>query len=111
MFGRRRMLPELASSNKQVVSLGRRLAMNTPIQGTAAYIIKIAMIRVSDRLAAEKLDAKLILQVHDELIVESSEKDAESAAAVLHEEMEGAAILKAPLVAEVGRGATWYDAK
>lgn len=111
MFGRRRALPELASSNKMLQALGKRLAMNTPIQGTAADIIKLAMIRVSERLRAEKLDARLILQVHDELIVESSRKDAEKATALLQEEMESAVKLRAPLVAEVGSGESWYDAK
>ncbi|MEG1557153.1 MAG: DNA polymerase I [Oscillospiraceae bacterium] len=111
MYGRRRMLPELANSNKGVQALGKRLAMNTPIQGTAADIIKLAMIRVSDRLKREKLDARLILQVHDELIVECSLADADKAAKALKEEMEGAADLKAPLVAEVGRGKSWYEAK
>lgn len=111
LFGRRRALPELANSNKNIQALGKRLAMNTPIQGTAADIIKIAMIRVSDRLQAEKLDAKLILQVHDELIVCASEKDADAAARVLKDEMENAVHLSVPLVAEVGRGVNWYDAK
>ena len=111
MYGRRRALPELANSNKGIQALGKRLAMNTPIQGTAADIIKIAMIRVQERLEKEKLDARLILQVHDELIVEASEKDADRAAMALEEEMENAALLSAPLVAEVGRGRCWYDAK
>lgn len=111
LFGRRRMLPDLQSSNKQVQALGKRLAMNTPIQGTAADIIKLAMIRVSERLKNEKLDAKLILQVHDELIVESSEQDAKKAAAALKEEMENAAMLSVALEVEVGEGKTWYDAK
>ncbi len=111
MFGRRRMIPELASSNKTVQALGERLAMNTPIQGTAADIIKIAMINVSKRLKEEGLDADLILQIHDELIVETSHECADRAAVVLREEMEKATSLAAPLVAEVGRGKSWYDAK
>ena len=94
LFGRRRYLPELSSSNALVRAGGERIARNTPIQGTAADIIKIAMIRVYNRLKAEKLDAKLILQIHDELIVEASEKDAQKAAAVLKEEMENAAKLR-----------------
>ncbi len=110
-FGRRRALPELASSNKTVKALGRRLAMNTPIQGTAADIIKIAMIRVSEKLAEKKLDARLVLQVHDELIVESALDCAGEAAEILKREMESACELRAGLVAEVGQGATWYDAK
>ena len=111
IFGRRRAIPELASSSKQMQALGRRLAMNTPIQGTAADIIKIAMIRVSDRLESEGLDAKLILQVHDELIVESSEADSARAAVILREEMENAADVGVTLTAEVGSGKSWYDAK
>ena len=111
LFGRRRNIPELRNSNKQVQALGKRLAMNTPIQGTAADIIKLAMIRVSDRLASEKLDAKLILQVHDELIIESSLECADEAARVLKEEMENVITMKVPLLVEVGRGKTWYDAK
>ncbi len=111
MYGRRRALPELASSNKMLQALGKRLAMNTPIQGTAADIIKLAMIRVRDRLKKEGLDARLVLQVHDELIVESSVADRDRAALLLHEEMEAAAQLRAPLEAEVNAGANWFDAK
>ena len=85
--------------------------MNAPIQGTAADIIKIAMVKVYNRLKAEKLDARLILQVHDELIIEVSEKDADRAAAVLGEEMRNAAVLSVPLIADVEKGHTWYDAK
>jgi DNA polymerase-1 len=85
--------------------------MNTPIQGTAADIIKIAMIRVSNRLKAEGLKARLILQVHDELIVESPLEEAEAAAALLHEEMEAAGGLTVPMEAEVGQGANWLEAK
>ncbi len=110
-YGRRRMLPELMSSNKQLQALGKRLAMNTPIQGTAADIIKIAMIKVSERLRAEKLDARLVLQVHDELIIEASKKDAEKASLALKEEMEKAANLRTPLAVDVGTGKTWYEAK
>lgn len=111
MFGRRRLLPELASANKQLKALGTRLAMNTPIQGTAADIIKIAMIRVRDRLKKENLDAKLILQIHDELIVESSTGDAGRAKEILKFEMENAVSLAAPLEVEVNEGQNWYDAK
>lgn len=111
MFGRRRPIPELRNSNKNVQAFGKRAAMNAPIQGTAADIIKIAMIKVYKRLEAEKLDARLILQVHDELIIETSEKDAERAAAVLGEEMQNAAVLDVPLTADVGKGKTWYEAK
>lgn len=111
MYGRRRTIPELKNSNKNIQAFGKRAAMNAPIQGTAADIIKIAMIKVYRRLAAEKLEARLILQVHDELIIEVSEKDAERAAAVLGEEMRGAAALDVPLTADVSKGKTWYDAK
>lgn len=110
-YGRRRVLPELLSSNKNLQALGKRLAMNTPIQGTAADIIKIAMIKVSERVRAEKLDARLVLQVHDELIIEASEKDGKRAATVLKEEMERAANLTTPLAVDVGTGATWSEAK
>ena len=110
-YGRRRYIPELSNSNKQIQALGRRLAMNTPVQGTAADIIKIAMIRVFDRLAQECPEARLILQVHDELIVEVPEELADTASLILQEEMEAAADLKAPLIAEVHRGKTWYEAK
>lgn len=110
-YGRRRYIPEIQNSNKQVQALGKRLAMNTPIQGTAADIIKIAMIRVFDRLRDELPQAKLILQVHDELIVEVPEHDADRASIILREAMESAAVLRAPLIAEVHRGGNWYDAK
>jgi DNA polymerase-1 len=92
-------------------ALGKRLAMNTPIQGTAADVIKIAMIKVSERLAREELDARLILQVHDELIIESSASDSAKAARILKEEMESASTLAVPFEVEVGEGASWYDAK
>ena len=111
MFQRKRYVPELKASNKQVQASGRRIAMNTPVQGTAADIIKLAMIRVHDRLARELPDAKLILQVHDELIIESSLQDADQAEKILHEEMTNAVKLSVPLIADVNRGKTWYDAK
>ena len=111
MYGRRRYIPELKNSNKNVQAFGKRAAMNAPVQGTAADIIKIAMVKVYRRLKEEKLDARLILQVHDELIIEVSEKDAERAAAVLGEEMRLAAALDVPLTADVEKGFTWYDAK
>ncbi|MBR2339077.1 MAG: DNA polymerase I, partial [Clostridia bacterium] len=111
LLGRRRPLPELRASNAMTRSFGERVARNMPIQGTAADIIKIAMIRVHDRLLREGLDAKLILQVHDELIVEAKESDAPRAAAVLQEEMEKAVSLPVRLRADVNVGTTWYDAK
>lgn len=111
LFGRRRALPELNSKNFNLRSFGERAAMNTPIQGTAADIIKIAMLRVRDRLKAEGFEARLILQVHDELILEAPEHEAERAAALLREEMEHAAELRVPLVAEAKIGHSWYETK
>ncbi len=110
-FGRRRYIPELAASNKNLKNFGKRAAMNAPVQGTAADIIKIAMVKVYQRLKEENLDAKLILQVHDELIVEASIDCADKAARILQEEMVNAAQLKVPLIADVGRGENWFDAK
>lgn len=111
IFGRRRYIPELTSSNKTVQAFGKRAAMNAPIQGAAADIIKIAMVRVYKRLKEEKLEAKLILQVHDELIIESSEAHAERAAVILKEEMENCVELAVPMTVEVNSGRSWYDAK
>lgn len=111
MYGRRRYIPELIAKNKMIQSFGKRAAMNAPIQGTAADIIKIAMIRVYKRLKEEQLDARLILQVHDELIIEASEKDKDKAAKILSYEMEHAASLAVPLIADVNEGKSWYDAK
>lgn len=111
IFGRRRYLPELASSNHNLRAFGERVARNMPIQGTAADIIKIAMIRVQKRLQEEKMQAKLILQVHDELIVEAPQAQAQAVARILAEEMENAAQLRVRLLADVHIGKTWYDAK
>ena len=111
IFGRRRYIQELASSNKMLQAFGKRAAMNAPIQGSAADIIKIAMVRVFKKLKEEKLDARLILQVHDELIVEASEKDRKRAGEILQAEMENAIKLDVPLTAEVNVGRSWYDAK
>lgn len=111
IFGRRRYIPELSSSNKILQAFGKRAAMNAPIQGAAADIIKIAMVKVYNRLKEEKLDAKLILQVHDELIIEVSEKDKEKASVILRNEMENAVKLSVPLDADVNEGESWYVAK
>lgn len=111
MFHRRRYLPELSASNKNLQAFGKRVAMNTPIQGTAADIIKIAMVKVARRLEKEKLDARLILQVHDELIIEAAQQDVEAARILLQQEMEGAAQLKVPLRADCNVGVSWYEAK
>ncbi|MBP0960127.1 MAG: DNA polymerase I [Oscillospiraceae bacterium] len=111
IYGRRRYIPEIAASSKQVQAFGKRAAMNAPVQGSAADIIKQAMVNVYKRLKEENLDAKLILQVHDELIVEVSEKDKERAKVVLGEEMENAVKLSVPMTADVNEGKSWYVAK
>ena len=111
IFGRRRYIPELNASNKNVQAFGRRAAMNAPIQGAAADIIKLAMVKVYARIAREDIDAHLILQVHDELILEVAEKDRERAEKLLKEEMEGAVRLAVPFTADVHSGHSWYDAK
>lgn len=111
MFGRKRRIPELSSSNKMLQAAGKRIAMNTPVQGTAADLIKIAMINVYNRLKAEKLDAKLILQVHDELIIESDISCADRCAELLKEEMQGVYDMRVPLAVDVHQGRSWYDAK
>ncbi|MFR4414411.1 MAG: DNA polymerase, partial [Butyricicoccus sp.] len=111
LFGRRRALPELKSKNFNMRSFGERVAMNTPIQGTAADIIKIAMVRVRDRLLRDGLQSRLILQVHDELILEAPKDEQETAMRLLTEEMENAFRMDAPLVAEAKAGHSWYDAK
>ena len=111
MFGRKRRIPELSSSNKVLQAAGKRIAMNTPVQGTAADLIKIAMINVYNRLKAEKLDAKLILQVHDELIIESDISCADKCAELLKEEMQGVYEMRVPLAVDVHTGHSWYDAK
>ena len=110
-FGRRRYLPELNESNAIRRGFGERVAMNMPIQGTAADIIKIAMIQVYERLKAECPEAKLIMQVHDELIIEAPEKDAERVAELLKNTMEHACELSVPFTVEVACGKTWYDTK
>ena len=111
IFGRRRLLPELKNSNGMLRAFGERVARNMPIQGTAADIIKIAMIKVSARLKKEIPEAKLIMQVHDELIVEAPEGKAEEACNILKEEMENAVSLSVPLTVDANFGKTWYDAK
>lgn len=111
MFGRRRYLPELTSGKRMMRAFGERVARNMPIQGTAADIIKIAMVRVDSRLKKEGLQARLILQVHDELIVEAPQNESMQVAMLLQEEMENAVKLSVPLTAEAAVGRTWYDAK
>ena len=111
VFGRRRYLPELSASNFNTRSFGERVAKNMPIQGTAADIIKIAMNKVSRRLFDEKLDAKLIMQIHDELIIESKEEIAPQVAKILKEEMENAVKMKVPMLVDVKFAKTWYETK
>lgn len=110
LFGRRRPVPELKASNFNTRSFGERVARNMPIQGTAADIIKLAMVNVRRRLRAEGLEARLILQVHDELIAECPEREAERVAALLEEEMERAVTLSVPLTAEAHSGHSWAEA-
>jgi len=111
LYGRRRALPELKSSNYNTRSFGERVALNMPIQGTAADIMKLAMVRVHARLRADGLKAQLILQVHDELIAECPEGEAKRVAEILTAEMEGAAKLSVPLEAAAAIGKSWYEAK
>ncbi|MBR5509602.1 MAG: DNA polymerase I [Lachnospiraceae bacterium] len=111
MFGRRRPIPELKSSNFMQRSFGERVAMNSPIQGTAADIIKIAMVRVHDRLQEEGLRSRLILQVHDELLIEAYVEEVERVEQILAEEMQRAAVLEVPLEIDMHRGENWYEAK
>lgn len=111
MFGRRRPVPELSSSNFMQRSFGERVAMNSPIQGTAADIIKIAMIRVWRRLKEENLSSRLILQVHDELLIETAEEETEKVKAILDEEMKAAANLAVTLEVDMHTGKNWYEAK
>lgn len=111
MFGRRRYLPELSSGKAMMRAFGERVARNMPIQGTAADIIKIAMVKVDRRIKAEGLKARLILQIHDELIVESPQDESERVAMLLQEKMENAVKLSVPLTADAAVGRTWYDAK
>ena len=111
LYGRRRPVPELTSSNFMQRNFGERVAMNSPIQGTAADIIKIAMIRVHDRLAEEGLTSRLILQVHDELLVETAEAEQEQVAVILSEEMQHAADLSVALEIDMHSGHNWYEAK
>ncbi|MCQ2472201.1 MAG: DNA polymerase I [Clostridia bacterium] len=111
IFGRRRYLPELNSTNFNMRSFGERVARNMPIQGTAADIIKIAMIKVYERLKAEKLKAEIIMQVHDEIIVEAPDNEVELVQKIVCEEMENACQMKVRLVADAHSGQNWYEAK
>ena len=111
IFGRRRCIPELSSNNYMVRKFGDRVAMNTPIQGTAADIMKIAMIKVYNELKQRGLKSKIVLQIHDELLLEVVLEEKEEVAKLLKESMESAATLKVPLLVEVEEGKNWYQAK
>ncbi|MCX7773330.1 MAG: DNA polymerase, partial [Clostridia bacterium] len=111
MFHRIRYIPELKASNFQVRSFGKRVAMNTPIQGSAADIIKIAMVRVWRELKERKLKSRLILQVHDELLVETWLDELDEVKDIVKCNMEEAVKLSVPLIADVSTGNTWYEAK
>ena len=111
LFGRRRPIPELTSSNFMTRSFGERVAMNSPIQGTAADIIKIAMIRVNEKLKAKGFRSRLILQIHDELLIEAALDEAEEVRVLLKDEMQHAADLLVSLEADVKEGSNWYEAK
>ena len=111
LFGRRRPVPEIASSNFMQRSFGERIAMNSPVQGTAADIMKIAMIRVDERLKKDGSNAKIVLQVHDELLIETPENEIDYVKKILQEEMEAAADISVPLEVSVSTGTDWYETK
>ncbi|MBQ7706196.1 MAG: DNA polymerase I, partial [Lachnospiraceae bacterium] len=111
MFNRRRPIPELKSSNFMTRSFGERCAMNSPVQGTAADIIKIAMINVNNELKSRNLKSRLILQVHDELLIETKEEELEEVKSILNDNMMKAAELSVPLIVDMHEGKSWYDAK
>ncbi|MBE6665587.1 MAG: DNA polymerase I [Ruminococcaceae bacterium] len=111
LFGRRRYIPELSSSKKMEVAFGERVAMNSPIQGTAADIIKLAMVNIDKKLKEKGFDARLILQVHDELIIEAHKSCADEVRNLLKHEMENAVKLSVPLTVEISEGKSWYEAK
>ena len=111
LFGRRRYIPELSSSKKMEIAFGERVAMNSPIQGTAADVIKLAMVNIDRKLKEKGYDARLILQVHDELIIESHKSCAQEVRALMQAEMENAVRLSVPLTVEIAEGSSWYEAK
>ena len=111
LLGRRRPIPELRASNWQTRSLGERLAVNTIMQGTAADVIKVAMVRIQNRLRAEGRAARLVLQVHDELLLEVPETEGTAIRELVREEMVGAYPLDPPLAVDVGVGDNWAEAK
>ena len=111
LFGRKRPIPELSSSNFMQRSFGERVAMNSPLQGTAADIMKIAMIRVFERMEREQLKSKMLLQVHDEILIETAKDEIETVTKILEEEMKGAASLAVTLEVDIHSGTDWYEAK
>ena len=111
LFGRRRYIPELKSNNYMVRQFGSRVAMNMPIQGTAADIMKIAMIDVYNKLKEKNLKSRLILQIHDELIIEAYKEEKEEVKEILKSSMENAYKLKVPLIVDMCEADNWYDAK
>src|SRR5690606_14599827 len=111
LTGRRRYIPEISSRNFNIRSFGERVATNAPIQGTAADLIKIAMIEIHRSFREKGSGARMLLQVHDELLVETPEAEGESTLAILRERMEGAAELAVPLVVETGVGSSWLECK
>lgn len=111
MFGRRRYIKELQSNNYMVREFGKRAAMNTPIQGTAADIMKIAMIKVYNELKTQNLKSKIVLQVHDEMMIEAPIEEKDQVTQILKQSMESATTLKIPLLAEISEALTWYDCK
>ncbi|RMD84992.1 MAG: DNA polymerase I, partial [Candidatus Dadabacteria bacterium] len=110
LLGRRRYLPDLASENGGKRQAAERMATNTPIQGSAADIIKLAMVRLDELLGKARLDAHMVLQIHDELLLEVASSDADRVASMLRDAMEGAVELAVPVVVDVGRGANWAQA-
>ena len=110
LFNRRRFIPELSSSAVAVRNFGERMAINTPIQGTAADLIKLAMINIQKRLAREHLESKMILQVHDELVFEVLDREIESMKELVKEEMEGVLTLSVPIKVDMGVGKNWDEA-
>ena len=109
MFGRKRYIPELLSSNKNIKAAGERIARNTPVQGTAADIIKIAMVRVYNKLKQKNLKSKIILQIHDELLIESPLDEVDEVKEILKNEMQQAANLKVQLKVDIGVGSNWLE--
>ncbi|MEW6599718.1 MAG: DNA polymerase, partial [Nitrospirota bacterium] len=110
MYNRKRAIPELKSSNRNIRQLGERLAINSPVQGSAADIIKVSMINIWRRIAKEGLGTRMLLQVHDELLFEVPEREEETAAKIVKEEMENAISLRVPLKVDMGVGKNWGEA-